>query len=134
MGDDFLSRMSDGDKAIAGGSLVVLVALFLPWYGIDTDGFSDAANGFHRWGLLAFLAWLAVASLSVARHYLDDTVHLPALPAGDAVIAMACGAVEMLGVLFVALDLPPQYGLRFGAFVALAGGAATLLGGYLNRR
>ena len=38
-----LSKLTTSDKLILGGGIVYLIAMFLPWWGIDTD-FGDFAN------------------------------------------------------------------------------------------
>jgi glucan phosphoethanolaminetransferase (alkaline phosphatase superfamily) len=143
--------MSNGEKAILGGSLVVLIAMFLPWYGWDfnlgnsilgtTLNNSESVSGFHSWGWITFLGLLFVVALWVVRGPLSDQVELPELPLKDAQLFMIGGAVEVLGALLFWLaykadsaNLPGfSAGVRFGVFVALVGGIITIVGGYLKQ-
>lgn len=142
MNQDFLGKMSDGEKAIAGGSIIVLISLFLPWYGWDLGPFgSDSVDGFASWGWLTFLALLAVVLFWAARRLFTEQVKLPDMPVSDAAFYMIGGAVEVLGaVLFwlayhrEAVDGIVSVGVKFGTFVAIVGGAVTLFGGYLEQQ
>ena len=144
---NFLDDLSNGDKAILGGSLVFLIAMFLPWYGADYHfgGFNESAsaNGFVSWGWLAFIAFLAVIALWLVRGPMSDSVKLPDMPTSDAMLYMILGGVEVAGVLLYWLaghnDLGGfsgpglSIGVRFGLFIALVGGALTIFGGYLKQ-
>lgn len=139
MNQDFLASMSNGDKALAGGSIVVLIAMFLPWYGWDSGYFSASIDGFNSWGWLTFLGLLAVVAYFVIRNFLTESVKLPEMPVTDAQAYMIGGGVEVLGVVLFWLVshqegvLLGNLGVRFGLFVALIGGIATVAGGYLKQ-
>jgi hypothetical protein len=147
---EFLEKMLDSEKAILGGSIVVLVALFLPWYGWDfnvgagvlgTLSNSGSFTGFHSWGLLTFIALLFVIAVWLVRGPLSDQVKLPEMSITDAQLYMIGGGVEVLGSILYWLtvkgdniDLPGySAGVRFGVFVALVGGIITIVGGYLKQ-
>jgi hypothetical protein len=139
----FIDELSNGDKAILGGSLVLLIAMFLPWYGAEFGGFSDSANGFHRWGLLTFLAWIAVVGLWLLRGPLSSQFKLPAWGITDGMLFMILGGVELLGIILFWIDgsgsvgglsaFGVSVGVRFGLFIALVGAAATVAGGFLKQ-
>jgi len=146
MGQDFLSKTSDAEKAILGGSLIVLVALFLPWYGWDISATfagvtiassSGSVDGFASWGWLTFLALLAVVFLWTARRFLTQQVRMPEMGVSDAALIMILGAVEVAGAVIFWLAYHSgvanlaNEGVKFGAFVAIVGGALTIFGGYL---
>ena len=140
MNQDFLAKMSNGDKAIAAGSVVVLVSLFLPWYGWDAGVFGSASvDGFNSWGILTLIALVAVVAFWVIRAYLADSVKLPDMPVTDDQAYMIGGAVEALGaVLFWLVYHNDNLGLanlgvRYGIFIALVGGVVTAYGGYLKQ-
>src|SRR5260221_3747904 len=146
---NFLEDLSNGDKAILGGSLVLFIALFLPWYGADVTiagvtSSSSNLNGFYGWGWLAFIALLAVVALWLLRGPMEGSVELPELPAKDAIVLMALGAVEVVAIIIYWVSKPagesggiPGYsysiGVRFGLFVALVGAVATVVGGYRHQ-
>jgi len=142
---DQWNRMPRSDQLIAVGSLVVLVGLFLPWFGYDVNvgGFSasDSADGFHSWGILTLIALLAVIALYVVRNFAAEAVKLPELPVEDGVAYLGLAGVELLGVLLFWVDYHGKgvsfsgvsYGIRFGWIIALIGVVATGAGGYLKR-
>jgi hypothetical protein len=144
-------RFSTEELVIGGGSILLLVALFLDWTsascsGAYCNGSLSGASGFHGWGWLSFLALVGVAGLLAARRLVADRVELPELPASDSVLYMAGGALEIAGVLlfwveyhdsFVSTGAGVQtfsYGLGFAWFLALLAGIVTLVGGYMASR
>lgn len=50
-------------------TILVFIALLMPWYSVSLLGFSASVNGFHRWGWLTFLGLVvaAVATTTLAR-------------------------------------------------------------------
>jgi MFS family permease len=147
----FLEKMSDGERAILGGSVVVLIAMFLPWWGADWNlgtfggtslgSQSESVSGFHGWGWITFLALLAVVVFWLLRGPLADQFELPDLPVSDGQAYMIGGGLEILGavIFWLAykgdnLNFPGfSAGVKFGVFVAIVGGAATVVGGYLKQ-
>jgi len=143
-------KFSREQLVIGGASVVLLIAMFLDWISVSCSGAfcggaGGGASGFHGWGWLTFLALLGVAGLLLARTVLADMVKLPELPAPDAVLIMAGGALEILGCLLFWVEYHDSFasasagvvnissGLGFGWFVALIAGIATVAGGYLSR-
>ena len=140
---NFIDELSNGDKAVLGGSLVVLIAMFLPWYSASFGGLSDSSNGFHRWGLLTFVAWLVVLGLWLLRGPLSSQFNLPKWGVSDGMLFMILGGVEVLGAVLYWIDagsssgditaLGGSAGPSFGLFIAIVGGAITAAGGYLKQ-
>jgi len=140
---NFIDELSNGDKAILGGSLVVLIAMFLPWYSASYAGFSDSVNGFHRWGLLTFVAWLMVIGLWLLRGPLSSQFKLPQWGVTDGMLFMILGGVEVLGAILYWIDgsastgadnvFGVSVGPSFGLFIALVGGLITAGGGFLKQ-
>jgi hypothetical protein len=143
----FIDDLSNGDKAFLGGSLVLFIAMFLPWYGADvsTVGYSvsESVSGFHSWGWLTFLVLLLVVAFWTVRKYFTKEVTLPELPVTDAIALMIGGGLEVLGVILFwiaghsdigSFNFPGiSVGVRWGLFVALIGGIATIVAGYLKQ-
>ncbi|HEY2703890.1 MAG TPA: hypothetical protein VGL20_09390 [Candidatus Dormibacteraeota bacterium] len=147
-----IDRLSPGEMVIGAASLAVLVGLLLDWQSASCSGLacgglgSAGESGFHGWGWLTFIALIGVAGLLVARRFLAEQVTLPALPAPDAVLLMAGGGLQVLGVLLFWVEYHGNFGslgtgvasysvgLGLGWFVALVGGVATVAGGYLTMR
>lgn len=146
-----IGRLAPHELAIAIGSVVLLVALFLNWISVSCSGAfcggaGGGADGFRGWGWLTFLALVGVAGLLVCRRFLAGTVKLPDLPATDAVLYMAGGALENLGCLLFWVEYHDNFasagssfisvssGLGFGWFVALVCGIVTVAGGVIANR
>jgi hypothetical protein len=144
---NFLDDLSNSDKAFLGGSLVLFIAMFLPWYGAEVSSalysVSESINGFYGWGYLTFVALLAVVAFWVIRKFFSKEITLPEMPVTDAVAIMIGGAIEVVGVLLVWVAGHPAFanfnfpgyssGVRFGLFIALIGGIATIVAGYLKQ-
>jgi hypothetical protein len=143
----FIDDLSNGDKAFLGGSLILFIAMFLPWYGADvsTPGYSvsDSVNGFHSWGWLTFLILLAAVAFWTIRRFFTKEVPLPDLPVTDAVALMIGGGLEVLGVILFwiaghsdvgSFSFPGiSVGVRWGLFVALIGGIVVVVAGYIKQ-
>jgi hypothetical protein len=145
------SKFSREQLVIGGASVVLLIAMFLDWISVSCSGAlcggagGGGASGFHGWGWITFLALLGVAGLLLVRTVLADMVKLPELPAPDATLIMAGGALEILGCLLFWVEYHDGFastgagafsissGLGFGWFVALIAGIATVVGGYMSR-
>jgi hypothetical protein len=115
-------------EPIAGaGGLVLLLSLFLPWYGPGNVTGWQALTVIDV--LLALLALLAIAVpvISVASRG-------PAKPVAVEVIASAIG---WLAVLLVAIRLvfpPDDLSVRFGVWLALAGAVIGWVGSWMSLR
>jgi hypothetical protein len=134
------SKLTTGDMIAGVGGLVLLISLFLPWYGVSVDiaGFSasESGSGWEALGfidILLFLVSVAVIAIVAAK----ATGALPAdLPA--AVILLALGGLAVLLVLFRIIDIPAggdvpdgvDLSRKFGIFIALIGAAAVTYGGW----
>jgi hypothetical protein len=129
---DSLRRLSIGDKVLLAGSVILLVALFLPWW---DNGFGVTANGFHDWGWLSFLALLLLAALFAVRTVVDESRRLPELSVSDPVAYMIGGVAEVVGavVFWLTNNTRIMGEVRYGVFVAVVGGAVTIAGGYLKQ-
>jgi hypothetical protein len=109
------------------GGILLLVSLFLPWYGpANVTGWQALTVIDVLLALLALPA-IAVPVISVATRG-------PAKAVGIAVIASAVG---WLAVLLVAIRLvfpPDDLALRYGVWVALAGALIAWIGSWMSLR
>ena len=43
-----------------------IISIFLPWITVNLFGLTKNINGFHGWGILAFLAFVTSAGMSIS--------------------------------------------------------------------
>jgi hypothetical protein len=130
------SKLTTGDKIAGVGGIVLLISLFLPWYGVSSGPISVTGSGWETLGFIDILLFLAsVATIAIVAA--KATGKLPAdLPAP--VILLALGAVAVLLVLFRIIDIPGPSDVpdevdlsrKIGIFIALISSAAMAYGGW----
>lgn len=104
--------------------IVVIVALFLPWYGAA----GETASG---WSALTVIdVVLAVcASFGIALWFLMAQQPTPAVPLAVAGLGAWLGLVAIVLCLIRVVDSPADgLGLEYGTFVALAGSVGLAVG------
>ena len=134
------SKLSIGDQIAAVSGLVLLIALFLPWYGVDVSiGGLSASESANAWEALDFvdilLFLIAVVAIGVpvakAAGALPDDVLGPLL-------VLTAGGLGVLLVLFRLIDLPTpdvggagiDFSRKFGIFLGLIATAGVAYGGW----
>ena len=130
-------RLTQGQKIAGIAGLVLLISLFLSWYGVDFDGLEDIAGvdtTVDAWGafdlidLVLFLtavAAIAYAALAAAGRHVD-------LPVSPAQVVAGLGALSALLVLYRILNQPGPNDLidvKYGAFIGLLASAAIAYAG-----
>ena len=133
------TRLTTGDIVAGVGGIVLLISLFLPWYGVSVDvaGFSasESGSGWEALGfidILLFLISVAAIGIVAARAAGALPADLPA-----PVILLGLGALAVLLVLFRIIDIPAgdvpdgvDLSRKVGIFIALIGAAAVAYGGW----
>ncbi len=134
------SRLTTGDIIAGVGGIVLLISLFLPWYGVSVDiaGFSASESG-SGWEALGFIDILLFL-ISVAAIAVVAARAAGALPADipAPVILLGLGGFAVLLVLFRIIDIPVDGNVpdevdlsrKVGIFIALIGAAAMTYGGW----
>jgi hypothetical protein len=133
------SRLTTGDMIAGVGGIVLLISLFLPWYGVSIDvagvSASDSGTG---WQALDFIDILlfAVSIAAIGVVAARAAGQLPAEVPG-AVVLLALGAFAVLLVLYRIIDIPVDdvpdevdLSRKIGIFIALIGAAAIAYGGW----
>jgi hypothetical protein len=135
------SKLSVGDQIAAVSGIVLLIALFLPWYGVDVDfggiaaGSADA-NAWESLGfidILLFLVALVAIGVPVAKAAGGPTGDLP-----GPMLVLGAGGLAVLLVLFRLIDLPTpdieaegvDFSRKFGVFLALIAAVGVTYGGW----
>lgn len=145
-------KLSNGDLAVAGGLIVALISVFLPWYSVSENeaalcgglpgcggSFSTSVSAFGLWaGWLFFLALVVGIVLFVLRTFVPG-VNV-ALPVVDNLIyTVVGGALVVLALLWFVTNpgggSGPGFsaGPSFGLFIGIVAGAAVAVGGILKR-
>lgn len=138
-----MSRLGTGDKIAAAAGAVLLVVLFLPWYGVDAQfGAVSVSESVSAWGAMSFIDLLLflIAAIAIAVPLARASGSLPADIPGP-VLVVAAGALGVLLVLFRIVDIPApdipavagdafDFGREFGIFLGLAASGAIAWGGW----
>ena len=140
-----ISRLSQGELIAGGSGLALLVAMFLPWYGVDVStpiANVSASNSVSAWkafdfvDILLFLIALVAIAVPVARM----TDSLPEDVPG-ATLIVAAGGLGVLLVLWRIIDLPTpdissigsvkvDFSRKIGVFLGLIATAGVAYGGW----
>ena len=133
-----MNQLSTGEKLIAAGALLMLIASFLPWYsidlGLDLPGVDDtfSRNGWQSpgqlWSILALLVSLAMAAVVLGPKLAN--MRLPDI--GKYTWGQALLAAGGLVALFIILKLINESSyLAFGFFLGIIATVILVAGGYL---
>jgi len=117
-------RLSRSDQAVGGASLVVLISLFLPWFGFSSLGASVSVSGTtaHGYLLLVVITALLIAGYLLLRSGWGE-FPFP-LPVAHEALLLAGTGVQFVLVLAAFLDvLSPGLGWDIGAYLAVAAAA-----------
>ena len=134
------SRLTSGDITAGVGGIVLLISLFLPWYGVSVNvaGFSASENA-SGWEVFSFidilLFLIAVAAIAlVALKALDQVPAETPVP----LILLGLGALAVLLIIYRLIDSPAPSDLpdevdvsrKIGIFIGLIGAAGVTYGGW----
>ena len=134
------SRLTPGDISAGVGGVVLLVSLWLNWYGVSVNvsGFSasESASGWEVLStidIILFLISLVAIGLVAAKAAGVTPADLP-VP----LVLLGLGGLAVLLVLFRIIDSPAPSDLpdqvdvsrKFGIFIALIGAAGIAYGGW----
>lgn len=134
-----LSKLTTSDKIVAGSGILLFIASFLPWFGID--GFSGSGNGWDVgffWGGIPALLGLAAAGIVLASKLADVTLPDLPIPWGQAFLG-----IGVLAALIVLLKLLLGYEVcgfgacvdfdrKWGLFLASLAAIGLAAGGFLK--
>ena len=121
-----LRRLRVGEYAVGACGVLLLVALFLPWYG------PDSATGWEAFSILdVILVLLALAAISVP--VVTATHRVPAMPLAVESLTALFGMLAVILVLIRVLNLPGdadgrEIGLWLGLLATLGIAAGALSG------
>jgi len=120
------SRWTRGDRTTGIGTLVLLISLFLPWYGVNVLGISAEVDGLTGHGYLYIVLIVSLAIIA----YLGASAgfeELPArLPLSHRQRLLAASGLNAALVLLAFLFKPGLSGWRFGAFAGIVAALVAL--------
>ena len=114
-----LNRLSRTDQVVGASSLILLITLFLPWFGVSLGGYSASESGFdaHGYLIIPLLTAIALIAYLVMRAGWD---HLPwKLPIEHAPLLLVGTGIQALIVLLAFLFKPTGTDWQFGAYLGL---------------
>jgi len=122
------SKLSVGDQIAAASGVVLLISLFLPWYGVDVNlgGIATGSASASAWEALDFIDILLflVSVVAIGVPVVKAAGSLPDDVPGPLLVLVA-GGVAVLLVLFRLIDLPtPDLGGGAAAGVDVAGASS----------
>ena len=132
-----VGRLSRSEWIAVSGGLLLILAVFLPWYG-TSDNPNAAIDGdrgdFSAWQVHPILRWLmlAAASAPLILTWIVLRDHELSWPRGEmtAVVAIAAiGLVLYQGVVSRPGEPRAEIGLQVGWFLALLGIVLMMVGG-----
>jgi hypothetical protein len=125
-----LRRLRAGEWVAGIAGLVLLVALFLPWYGDD----AGSRTGWQSLGALDIV--LAVVALSALAIPIVTAFHrVPAVPLAHQSLTSLVGWLAVVLVLIRVLNMPDSAaGREWGLWVALGAAIGVSAGGMLAMR
>jgi hypothetical protein len=126
-----LRRLRAGEWIAALSGVVLLVSLFLPWYGAGADG--DASG----WEALAVvdIALALVAAFGVSLLVVTAAQRVPAVPIALSAIGTLVGLIGVVLVLVRLADVPGGFdGREIGVWLGLLGAIGIVAGGGVAMR
>jgi hypothetical protein len=126
-----LRRLRAGEWIAALSGVVLLVSLFLPWYGAGADG--DASG----WEALAAvdIALALVAAFGVSLLVITASQRVPAVPIALSAIVTIVGLIGVVLVLIRLADTPGGFdGRELGVWLGLLAAIGIVAGGGLAMR
>ena len=114
-----VSRLTNSDRITGTSTLLLLVSLFLPWYGVSILGISAEADGLNVHGYLYIVLLLCVAILAYLVLWAGFEELPVQLPLTHQQRLLAASGVNAAVVLLAFLIRPDGTGWRFGAFLGL---------------
>jgi hypothetical protein len=131
-----LQTMNRQRKYILIAAVAGIISVFLPWTSISVFGISQSTNGFHGWGVLAFLCFVVCGLLSLGGN------QSTSLEKNSWFISIVCGGAALLAVIIAAKSSSSEAdgglglvdtSISAGIYMAIAAAAGILLAVWLYK-
>jgi hypothetical protein len=134
---DKLNNLSTGEKLIAGGGVLMLIASFFDWWHFDEAGIEVGRSGWGDpgaiWSILAILLSIALVAVIVAIRF--GNVNMPDLPENVTWGLIFGGGAALIVVLMLLkawrIADAPGGGFGIGFWLGLIATVAIAAGGFL---
>jgi hypothetical protein len=133
-----LNKLSTADKVIGASAILFLVALFMPWYGLD--GGSNNGWDYFLTGILPLLLAAAMVAVIAIQRFTTTELPKPPIPWSQIHLIASTGIVVLL-VLRVLITsdvelLGESFDLdrKFGLWIALIAAVGLGVGGYMKNQ
>lgn len=133
-----LSKLTNGDKVIAGSGIALFVFSFFPWFTVDAAfiDYSESGWDYFFTGIVPTLLGLALVGYVVVTKLIDG-VKLPELPVGWPLVVLGAGALAGVLVLLRLLIGGDDEGTgvldrSFGLFLATLSAIGLAFGSFLK--
>jgi hypothetical protein len=129
-----LRRLRVGEWLVGISGVLLIVALFLPWYGESVTGSSHTVDAWGAFAVLdVILAVIAVAAIAVP--IVTATHRVPAVPLAVESLTTLIGVIGLVLVLIRVLNLPGDADAReWGLWLAVAATLGVSAGGMVAMR
>ena len=127
-----LRRLRAGEWITGAAGALLLVSLFLPWYGE-----ADADASVTAWETLAILdvVLALIAAAAVLLLFVTATQNVPGVPIAMTSLVALAGLIALVLVLIRVADLPDgAEGREWGLFIGLAGAVGIVGGAFVAMR
>ncbi len=131
-----LSKLTTGDKVVAGSGIALFIFSFFPWFGIDVGFASYSESGWSSiFSLLAILVGIAMALIVLLPMF---GVELPELGMPWSQILFITGIVAVALLVLQLLVGSSTAGVdldrKIGVFLGVVAGAGLCFGGFLKKQ
>ena len=129
-----VSQLSTAVKVAGGAGLLLVISLFLPWYGVDTGFGSVNGSGWEVFSYTDLIAFLAgAAGITIAVLAMQNRLAALPVPAGQLLLGL--GGLALLLVLYRTVNPPgpdeADLGRKLGLFIGLIAAAGVAYAGKL---
>jgi hypothetical protein len=143
-----MSELTLGEKLVGGGAIVLLVSLFLPWYGFSSSSivgsFSEKISLMSGSGGIAFLILAAcVVTVGAILLRMLNIFDISDQGVPEATVVLGAAGIGALLVIWKFLSMPSGgfssgdfgsagYGRSYGAYIALVAAVALVAGAVIK--
>lgn len=143
-----MSELTLGEKIVGGGAIVLLISLFLPWYGFSSSSiagsYSSSISLMSGSGGIAFLVLAAcVVAAGVIVLRMLNIIDISDQGVPEATVVLGAAGIGALLVIWKFLSMPSGgfssgdfgsagYARSYGAYVALVATVALVAGALMK--